>query len=77
MNWCLNEVPSIGHLCVFGCGAYVHIPAEVRKDKLAPKGELRLSLGYVDGVKGYLFMQLSNNILFFWHYCHRNDAKML
>src|SRR5258705_13621001 len=31
-----NEVPSIEHLRVFGCGAYVHIPADVRKDKLAP-----------------------------------------
>jgi transposase InsO family protein len=60
-----NEVPSIGHLRVFGCGAYVHIPAEVRKDKLAPRGELMIFLGYVDGVKGYLFMRLPNNVLFF------------
>jgi len=59
-----NEVPSIGHLRVFGCGAYVHIPAEVRKDKLATRGELMIFLGYPDGVKDYLFMQLPNNILF-------------
>src|SRR5260221_2237072 len=59
-----NEVPSIGHLHVFGCGAYVHIPADVRKDKLAPRGELMIFLGYPDGVKGYLFMRLPNNILF-------------
>ena len=59
-----NDVPRIGHLRVFGCGAYVHIPAEVRKDKLAPRGELMIFLGYVDGVKGYLFMRLPNNVLF-------------
>ncbi len=59
-----NEVPSIEHLRVFGCGAYVHIPADVRKDKLAPRGELMIFLGYPDGVKGYLFMRLPNNILF-------------
>ncbi len=59
-----NKVPSIGHLRVFGCGAYIHIPAEVRKDKLAPRGELMIFLGYTDGVKGYLFMRLPNNVLF-------------
>jgi hypothetical protein len=31
-----NEVSSIWHLHVFGCVAYVHLPAEVRKDKLSP-----------------------------------------
>jgi hypothetical protein len=53
-----NEVPSIGHLRVFGCGAYVHLPAEVRKDKISPRSELMIFLGYPDGVKGYLFMRL-------------------
>ena len=28
-----NEVPSIGHLRVFGCGAYVHLPALGRERK--------------------------------------------
>ena len=59
-----NEVPSIGHLRVFGCGAYVHVPAEVRKDKLSSRSELIIFLGYPDGVKGYLFMQLPYNTLF-------------
>ena len=59
-----NEVPSIGHLRVFGCGAYVHLPDDVRKDKLSPKSELMIFLGYPDGLKGYLFMQLPNNTLF-------------
>jgi len=59
-----NEVPSIGHLRVFGCGAYVHLPAEVRKNKLSPRSKLMIFLGYPDGVKGYLFMRLPYNTLF-------------
>ena len=59
-----GEVPDIGHLRVFGCGAYVHIPKDVRINKLSPRGELMIFLGYPDGVKGYLFMRLPNNILF-------------
>ena len=59
-----HQVPSIGHLRVFGCGAYIHILAEARKDKLSPKSEFMIFLGYPEGVKGYLFMWLPNNILF-------------
>jgi len=59
-----DEVPSIGHLRVFGCAAYIHIPAEARKDKLSPCGELMIFLGYPSGIKGYLFMRLPNNVLF-------------
>ncbi len=46
------------------CGAYVHIPADAHKDKLASRGELMIFLGYSDDIKNYLFMQLPNNILF-------------
>jgi hypothetical protein len=59
-----SEVPSIGHLHVFGCGAYIHIPAEARKYKLSPREELMIFLGYLDGIKGYLFIRLPNNVLF-------------
>ena len=58
------QVPSVGHLRVFGCGAYIHIPAEARNDKLSPKSELMIFLGYPEGMKGYLFMWLPNNVLF-------------
>ncbi|PIL36305.1 hypothetical protein GSI_01968 [Ganoderma sinense ZZ0214-1] len=37
--------PDISHLCVFGCGAYVFLPPEVRKNKLSPKSELMIYLG--------------------------------
>jgi hypothetical protein len=59
-----GKVPNVGDLRVFGCGAYVHIPPEVRVNKLSPRGELMIFLGYPQGVKGYLFMRLPNNVLF-------------
>ena len=31
-----GQVPDIGHLRVFGCGAYVHIPKDARVNKLSP-----------------------------------------
>jgi hypothetical protein len=59
-----GNIPDVGHLRIFGCGAYVHIPPEVRINKLAPRSELMIFLGFVDGVKGYLFMKIPNNSLF-------------
>ena len=59
-----KKVPDISHLCVFGCGAYVYLPEEVRKNKLSPKSELMVFLGYPEGMKGYLFMRFHNNSLF-------------
>ena len=56
--------PTIDHLCVFGCGAYVHIPCEVRKNKLAPKSELMTYLGVAPGGHGSRFMHAPNNVLF-------------
>jgi transposase InsO family protein len=35
-----GEVPRVDHLQVFGYGAYVHIPANIPKNKLSPKSEL-------------------------------------
>ena len=70
LNWCTpfeliyGVVPDVEHLRVFGCGAYVHIPQDVRVNKLSPRGELMVFLGYPQGVKGYLFMRLHNNSLF-------------
>jgi len=44
-----GERPTIDHLRVFGCGAYVFIPAETRANKLAPKSELMTYLGNAPG----------------------------
>ena len=37
-----GEKPRISHLCVFGCGAYVYLPSEVRANKLTPHSELMI-----------------------------------
>ena len=56
--------PSVAHFCVFGCGAYVFLPEEVRVNKLVPKSELMTFIGFADGIKGYLFMRSPNNVVF-------------
>ena len=48
-----REKPTVDHLQVFGCGAYVYIPAEVCSNKLAPKYELMTYLGNAPGGKGW------------------------
>ena len=52
------------HLRVFGCGAYVHIPKDMRTNSLSPKSELMVYLGHIEGIKAYTFMRMSNNTLF-------------
>jgi hypothetical protein len=44
--------PSLTHLKVFGCEAYVHVPNENRS-KLDKKDEKCIFIGYKDGLKGY------------------------
>jgi len=59
-----GKVPDISHLRVFGCGAYVYLPEDIQVNKLAPRSEMMIFLGYPEGIKGYLFMRLPNNVLF-------------
>ena len=47
-----GKEPSLQHLRLFGCDAYVHIPKENRS-KLDKKVEKCIFIGYKDGVKGY------------------------
>jgi hypothetical protein len=47
-----GKKPSLRHLRVFGCDAYVHVPKENRS-KLDKKVEKCIFIGYKDGVKGY------------------------
>jgi hypothetical protein len=47
-----GKKPSLEHLRVFGCDAYVHVPKENRS-KLDNKVEKCIFIGYKDGVKGY------------------------
>jgi hypothetical protein len=49
--WTSKE-PSLTHLKVFGCDAYVHVPKENRS-KLDKKAEKCIFIRYKDGLKGY------------------------
>lgn len=41
--------PSLKHLRIFGCDAYIH----TNKGKLEPRSKKGIFLRYLDGVKGY------------------------
>ena len=59
-----GDKPYVNHLRVFGCGAYVFIPAEVQGNKLVPRSELMTYLGTHPGGKGWIFMHSPNNVIF-------------
>jgi hypothetical protein len=48
----IGKKPSLEHLRVFGCDAYVHVPKE-NMSKLDKKAKKCIFIGYKDGVKGY------------------------
>jgi hypothetical protein len=54
--------PDVSTLKVFGCGAYVYLPKEKRKNKLAPRSELMTYIGIETGVKGICFIRPSGAI---------------
>jgi len=47
-----SKKPSLSHLRVFGCDAYVHVPKE-KQTKLDIKSEKCIFIGYKDGLKGF------------------------
>ena len=58
-----GELPAIDHLCVFGCGAYVYLPAMARDNKMAPKSELMTYIGVAPGnERNFLFMCSTNTV---------------
>lgn len=48
----LGYTPSMDHLGVFGCMAYVHVPKELRK-KLDSKAKELIFIGNCEDSKGY------------------------
>ena len=50
-----GKKPRISHLRVFGCGAYVYLPSEVCANKLTPRSELMIFIGYEDKMAIDLF----------------------
>jgi hypothetical protein len=47
-----GKKPSLEHIRVFGCDAYVHVPKENRGN-MDNKAEKCILIGYKDGMKGY------------------------
>jgi hypothetical protein len=47
-----GKAPSLTHLKVFSCNAYVHVPKE-NMSKMDKKVEKCIFIGYKDGLKGY------------------------
>jgi len=62
MESLIKVKPDLSELRVFGCGAYVFLPEEVRANKLAPRSELMTYIGYETGIKGWRFVQPSGAI---------------
>ena len=59
-----GKKPSLTHLRVFGCDAYVHIPKE-NKSKLDKNIEKCIFIGYKDGMKGYKIWSLgTKNVVY-------------
>ena len=52
-----GKKPSLSHLKVFGCNAFVHVPKEQR-NKLENKVIKCIFISYKDGMKGYKLWDL-------------------
>ena len=59
-----GQKPDIKYLRVLGCAAWVWLPEEKRLNKLSPKSELMIFLGFDTSVKGFKFMRMHNNTIF-------------
>ena len=44
--------PAVGHLRIFGCHVYIHVPKE-KRSKLEPSGKKGIFVGYSETSKAY------------------------
>jgi len=59
-----GKKPSLSHLRVFGCDAYVNVPKE-KRTKLDSKYEKCIFIGYKDHLKGYkLWNPISRKVVY-------------
>ena len=82
-----GELPNINHLCVFGCGAFVYLPALARVNKMALKSELMTYISIAPGNEcNFLFMHSKNAVFTTAHtifdechfpHCPKNRCKPL
>jgi hypothetical protein len=56
--------PDVAHLRVFGCGAHIFLPEDVRSNNLSPRSELMTFIVIVEETKGYISMRSPNNVVF-------------
>lgn len=47
-----GEKPKVGHLRIFGCSIYIHVPKE-KRTKMEPSGNKRIFVGYSETSKAY------------------------
>ena len=66
-----NTKPKVGHLRVFGCEAFAHIP----KDKLDAKARKCIFLGYGEETKGYRLYDTTRGRVFFSRDTRFNEIK--
>ena len=59
-----GEMPIIDHLCIFGCGAFVYLPATARANKMTSKLELMTYIGVAPGNECNFLFMCSTNALF-------------
>jgi hypothetical protein len=77
-----GDQPDVSYFRIFGTCAYVWISSDQRQDKLSPKSEEMIFIGYESNTKGYRFWSkerrrvfISTNAIFdeiFFPYCSRN-----
>ena len=59
---CTGKPPELGHIKIFGCDAFMHVPKELR-NKLASKSKKRILVGYEGNSTNYrLFDPVTKNI---------------
>ena len=71
--WTGNK-PNVGHLRIFGCDAYAHIPKDERR-KLDSKTKRSIFLGYGNGVKGYRLYDKAQKRVFYSRDVTFNEEK--
>ena len=56
----MKKKPSVSHLHVFGCKAYMHVPKD-ESGKLDSKAKKSIFVGYGENTKGYRLYNISEN----------------
>ena len=71
-----GKKPNVGHLRIFGCDAYAHIPKDERI-KLDSKTKRSIFLGYGIGVKGYRLYDKAQKRIFYSRDVTFNETNLI